>query len=161
LYSNSGLRLEYSWVRNCRAYSSSISSRLGTRWSSMKRSSFRGHRSWCSAMLPSIEPLCICRRLGQGSYAPALVRCVVLTVRVRHPPHAMPHSGGALPSLSTRAIPSPEEEYNVRHVQRGVDPTQGTGKRERRNSGAGASCAAPVTRGFSRLHVLVDARCHP
>jgi hypothetical protein len=45
--SSSGLRLEYSWVRNCPARSSSISSRLGTRYSSMKRSSILGHRVSC------------------------------------------------------------------------------------------------------------------
>ena len=47
------------------------------------------------------------KRKGQGCYAPALVRYVALTVRRGHPPHAMPHSGGALPPLLTTAIRSP------------------------------------------------------
>ena len=44
------------------------------------------------------------KKVGPGLLRPALVGYVVLTVRVSHPPHAMPHSGGALPSLSTKVI---------------------------------------------------------
>src|SRR5215211_5078162 len=40
--------------------------------------------------------------------SPALVRYATLTVRRGHPTHEMPHSGGALPPLLTKAtIPSP------------------------------------------------------
>src|SRR5215204_5896927 len=47
------------------------------------------------------------QKIRPGQLRPGLVRYVVLTARVSHPPHAMPHSGGALPSLSTKPVPSP------------------------------------------------------
>jgi hypothetical protein len=44
-----------------------------------------------------------------------------------------------------------EEERACDMYNEAIDPTRGTVKRERRTSGAGASCAAPVTRADPRI----------